>query len=137
MKSYIKLFSIFAAFIIAVSCATAPKSLPEKYNLDSELEPVDRITSYKDTSWEQLDKQSVLLYANWDEHYLLILNRPIDIAPLTIGISGTGPSITAGHDRVEVNDSASTQYYYIDKIYKIKDREQLKKIKDRFKKKRK
>ena len=137
MTNMAKVSSIFVFIIIAASCATAPIGLPEKYNLDYFLEPVDQVSTFKSKSWDQVDKQSIILKVNWDDYYLLILRRPIEtrIPSLTIGISGTGSTIAAGHDMVVVDDSEVKKYYGIEKIYKLKGKEQVEEIKSQLREK--
>jgi hypothetical protein len=120
---------------MVVSCATTPRVLPEKYNLDNDLEAVEQIFTTNAPSFKQVDNQSMMLRVNWNDYYLLVLRRPIDVKfsnPL-IGIdrivTGITSSITSGHDRIFV-DVSPGQYYVIDKIYKLKDWEQAKEIKE-------
>ena len=136
MKGMIKVFYVFVLIIMVVSCATTPKALPEKYNLDNELEAVKQIYTFKVSSWEEVDIQSVILRANVSDYYLLVLRRPMDtkIPGLTIGISSTVSSITPGFDRIFVKDYAGRQQYVIEKIYKLKGKEQAKEIKERLRK---
>ena len=136
MKVMIKVFSVFALLLMVVSCATTPNALPEKYNLDNELEVVKQINTFRVSSWEEVDIQSVILRANVSDYYLLVLRRPMDtrISGLSIGISSTVSTITPGFDRIIVKDLAGTQYYVIDKIYKLEGKEQAKGIKERLRK---
>jgi len=138
MKVMIKVFSIFVLLIMAVSCATTPSTLTEKYNLDNDLEAINKINIPKVSSWEQVDNQSIILRTNWNDYYLLVLRRPINrmVSGLSIGISSTAFSITSGYDRIFVNDTPFTEYYVIDKIYKLKGKEQAEEIKERLRKKR-
>jgi hypothetical protein len=91
MKEMIKVFSVFVSMIMVVSCATTPGPLPEKYNLDNELEEVNQIYTLTVSSWEEVDIQSVILRAHLSDYYLLVLDRPMEsrITDLTIGISST------------------------------------------------
>ena len=134
MKVLIKGSSIFVLFIMVMSCATTPSALPEKYNLDNELEAVDRIFTIKGPRWQQVDNQSVILRVNWNDYYLLVLRRPIDkrYSNPSLGFSRTISSITRGIDRVFVEPSESTTGFVIDKIYKLKGREQANEIKERL-----
>ena len=136
MKMIAKVFFIFVLLIMAASCATTPYTIPEKYNLDNEFEAVDRIYTPSISSWEEVDIQSVILRANVSDYYLLVLRRPMytRIAGLTIGISSTVSSITPGFDRIFVKDYAGRQHYVIEKIYKLKGKEQAKEIKERLRK---
>ena len=137
MKEMIKILPILALFVIVISCATAPGSLSEKYNLDDYLESVDQINALKISSWESVDNQSVIIKANWNDYYLLVLRRPLPsiIPGLTIGISSEVSgisSITPGYDRIYVKEPAGVEYYVIEKIYKLKGKEQVKEIKERL-----
>ncbi|MBN1830917.1 MAG: hypothetical protein JW896_02275 [Deltaproteobacteria bacterium] len=134
MKAMKKVFPIFVLSVMFVSCATRPHVLPEKYNLDDDLELIEQITTIKAPSLEQVDNQSVILKTNWDEYYLLVLHRPIDTrySNPQIGISRTISTITSGIDRVYVSPSSGSQSYVIDKIYKLKGKEQAREIKERF-----
>ena len=136
MKAMIKVFSVFVLLILVVSCATTPNTLPDKYNLDNELEAVKQITTFTISSWEEVDIQSVILRANVSDYYLLVLRRPMDtrISGLSIGISSTVSSIKPGFDRIIVKDLAGTQYYVIEKIYKLDGKQQAKEIKERLRK---
>jgi len=136
MKAIIKVSLIIVLFIMVVSCATTPRALPEKYSLDNDLEAVDQISTFKDITWREVDKQSIIIEVNWRDYYLLVLRRPLySMFYLhTLGIDGALHTIRSGIDRIVVNDSTGTWYYVIDKIYKLKDWEQAEKIKERLKK---
>jgi len=134
MKTMIKVFSISVLLIMAVSCATTMGPLPEKYKLDDDLETIDSIFTFKVSSWEQVDNQSIILRADWNDYYLLILRRPINrmVSGLSIGISGTGSSIVSGFDKIVVKDTPFTEYYTIEKIYKLKGKDHVKEIKEQL-----
>jgi hypothetical protein len=126
----------FIIVFLASACATAPRALPEKYNLDNDLEAVNQISTFKITSWKKVDNQSIILRVNWDDYYLLVSRRPFVtmISNLPVGIDNTGPTITSGHDRIVVKDHTGTQYYVIDKIYKLKGKEQAREIREQLSK---
>jgi hypothetical protein len=130
----IKFSSILVLLIMVVSCATTPYTIPDKYNLDNELEAVDRIYAPSMTSWQEVDIQSVILRANVTDYYLLVLRRPMytRFTDFSMGISSTGSYITPGFDRIFVGDAAGPQYYYIDRIYKLKGKEQAREIRERL-----
>ena len=136
MKVIIRLFSVFVLSIVVMSCATTPMTIPEKYNLDDDLEAVARISTFNVSSWEQVDNQSIILRADWNDYYLLVLRRPINrmVSGLSIGISSTVSSIASGFDKIIVKDSPFTDYYFIDKIYKLKGKEEAEEIKERLRK---
>ena len=166
MKLTIKVTFIFVPFIMVVSCATTPRSLPEKYNFDNNLEAVDHISAVRRLSYEQADNQSIILRVNRKDYYLLVLRRPIDIAAIamTLDITNTasrdkavsaeqkiGPKrddptgiegyfsttpqkiagISSGSDMIVAYDSMDSQsFYVIEKIYKLKGKEQAEEIKE-------
>jgi hypothetical protein len=170
MKVRIKVASIFVLFIMVVSCATTPVVLPEKYNLDNELEKVKQISAFRDIDCELADNQSIILEVNRNEYYLLVLRQPMDVqySQLSISIDNTaskdraystqrvitgdnrasstsrGPgttfrqapsniaSIAAGYDKVVIMEHMDAEYYVIEKIYKLKGREQAEEIKERL-----
>lgn len=168
MKVMIRVSSIFVLLIMAVSCATTPRALPEKYNLDDYLEAVDQISTSRVSGWEEVDNQSFVLRTTFKairtDYYLIVLRRPLDVkySNVALGIENTAskdkelstqeivgsrttarnypgsdfkqaPSniagIAAGYDRMVVSGPAGTDYYVIDKIYKLKGREQIEEIK--------
>jgi hypothetical protein len=134
MKTMIKMFSGLVFLVMIASCATTHLAVPEKYNLGNELEEVKEITKYTVTSWETVDTQSIILRANVNDYYLLVLDRPLIglITSERIGVSSTVTSIKAGYDKIYVKDDTGTNYYTIDRIYKLKGRDQAKEIKERF-----
>ncbi len=137
MKVLIKVLSIFAPLIMGVSCVTTSGALPEKYRLDSDLEAVEQINKFRVSGWEQVDSQSVILRANINEYYLLVLERPITtmISGISIGISGTSFTITPGYDKIFVKDSGGIEHYVIARIYRFKDKDQVSEIRERLRKK--
>ena len=134
MKAMIKASIVLVFFIMLVSCATAPRAIPEKYNLDNEFEAVDRINAPSISSWQEVDIQSVILKANVSDYYLLVLRRPMDIriTDLSMGISSTGSYITPGFDRIFVGHAADPEDYFIEKIYKLEGKEQAEEIRERL-----
>jgi hypothetical protein len=133
MKAMIRVFSILVLFMMAASCATTPLVIPEKYNLDNDFEAVDKIASFSIDSYENIDKQSLILEANFNDNFLLILDRPrLEITYGKTGISRTGSTIMAGHDRVVMYYDTGLEYYFIEKIYKLGGRKQVTEIKKRL-----
>ena len=134
MKKIAKVSSIFVLFIILASPAATANTLPEKYNLDNELEAVYQIFSVKGPRVQQVDDQSIILRVNWRDYYLLVLRRPMDkrYSNPNIGLERAVPTVTAGIDRIFVTPSDSTTGYVIEKIYKLKGKEQAEEIKELF-----
>ena len=137
MKEMLKVLCVFSFFILFSACATTQQVLPAKYDLGKELKEINQITTFQLSSWEEVDNQSIILETSRHKYYLLVLRYPITgvIPSLTIGISSTISSITAGFDKIFVNDSGVIQYYIIDKIYELKDRKQVDEIKKQLLKK--
>ncbi len=139
MKRAIKVFSVFVPFIImflTVSCVTTRPPVPEKYNFDNKLEKVERIVIFREPTWEEVDTQSIILETDFNEYYLLILQRPISTNHFEIGIHGTGSTISAGYDMVvALNEGTGPLYYRIDKIYRLKDKKQKREIRELLKSK--
>ena len=130
MKLIIKLSFFLVFFAMAVSCTAATIDVPEKYNLDNDLEAVNRISTFRIKSYENIDQQSLVLEANYNDYYLLVLRRPrFEITFGKTGIPHMGSAIIAGHDRVVMNYNTGPEYYYIDKIYKLDGRKQVTEIK--------
>jgi len=134
MRMIIRMSSILLLPIIVLSCATTPRAIPEKYNLDDELEAVDRIYTPSISSWEEVDIQSIILRANVGDYYLIVLHRPMytRFPGFSIGISSTVSNITPGFDRIFVGNTPGPGYFFIEKIYKLKGKEQAREIKERL-----
>ena len=82
---------MFLIVSLVSACATTPVILPEKYNLDNNLEAVNQIKAYKIIDFENVDNQSIILEVGHHEYYLLVLRQPIDIehSNLSIDIENT------------------------------------------------
>jgi len=142
MNVKMKVSSILVLFIIVVSCATTqttapekPSNLPAKYNLDDDLKELNQIAAVKKSDFEEVDNQSVILKANRGEYYLLVLREPID--PLiskqrTMGLESSESTVPSGIGRIYMKHSSGTQYYVIEKIYRLKGRKQAEEIKERL-----
>jgi beta-lactamase regulating signal transducer with metallopeptidase domain/tetratricopeptide (TPR) repeat protein len=140
ISDYIKAIEVNPEFAAAyqnrdTSPSKEPGALPEKYDLDDELEPVDRIFSVNSPRVHQVDNQSVILRVNRRDYYLLVLRRPFEMmySNPNIGLARAAPTVTAGIDRVFVTPSDSTTGYVIEKIYKLKGSKHAEEIKERLK----
>ena len=132
----IKLIAILCIlFFIISACATAPGKNAEKYNLDDQLELVSEITRYNLMSWETIDTRSFILQTSPAQFYLMVLTYPAYDLPFaeSISISHTGVTVKSGYDKVTVFGSTKNDSYVIDKIYKLKDREEASAIKAQLK----
>jgi hypothetical protein len=123
MSTFYKAFTVFIISILISSCAVAPIKIPEKYNLDNQLENVPKITNFHLNSWESVDNQSVILETGINSYYLIILNTPDYKLPFReiIAIDNDNAMIRPGYENVNG--------YVIYKIYRFKDYEQARSIK--------
>lgn len=134
MKAIIKLIVVFIIAIMATACATAPISLPEKYNLDNDLEEVTEIFKFRVKSWEKVDNQSLILRTDVKNYYLIVLRRPAPnlVFSENIGISDTVDRIKRGYATVYIANPSGNESYIIHKIYKLKDQQHAKDIKEQL-----
>jgi len=104
--------------------------------LDNQLESVTYISKYQGySSWDGLDNQSFILQTSPSKYYLIVLQRPATEMPFSesISISSSGSRVRAGMDRVTfLGYSVERQPYWIEKIYRLKDREQARTIKEQI-----
>ena len=132
MKIMMKMFLIIALLIVVASCATTPIVLPDRYNLDADLQEVTRLLVAGSSNWEQVDNQSVMFTATGGKRYLVILERPLEEMSSKIGFPGNISSITAGHDKIYVGSSSNKRYYTMEKIYELEGMDQVKEVKERL-----
>ena len=138
MKTKIKLIiaSLLSAFVMA--CATGPVKLPDKYNFDNKLEEVKEIYTFRIDGWQSIDNQSLILEADVNDYFLIILQRPAPSLPFSeaIGLTMTVNKLMSGFDEIIVADSWGLESYIIEKMYKLKDYEQAAEIQKQLKKNR-
>ncbi len=130
------IFLLFTTLFLA-ACVTTSQVETENYNFAAlNLEEISQIYSVKSPKLERANRQSVILKVNFNEYYLLVLERPLATrnSRPTIGISRELSTITAGVDRVSVEETPG-QFYIIDKIYKLNGNEQAAEIKELLRKK--
>jgi hypothetical protein len=134
MKASLKILFVLSALLILSSCAGGTIKLNEKYILDNQLEQVDKIYKYILTDWDRIDSQSFILEAGPGKYYLIILKIPALELPFKngISISTTGDSIRAGLDELIIYNSGLESSYPIDRIYKFKDTQQMRAIRDQL-----
>lgn len=134
MKNSIQFAVILAALLLVSACAGSAVKPYEKYNLDDQLEPVSEILKYNLMDWDPVDNQSFVLQTSPSQFYLVIMVRPSDRLKYTetISITNTGAMVKPGYDKVTVYSSPYTETFVIYKIYKLKDRDQIKAIKERL-----
>ena len=76
--------------LLMSSCATGGIELPEKYNLDNQLESVSYISKYQGyIGWEMVDRQSFVLQTSPSDYYLIVLQIPAPDLPFTMASSLT------------------------------------------------
>ena len=111
------------------------ETIPEKYDLDNDYKAVDRITLFDIKSFENIDKQSLILRTSYSDYYLLVLRRPrFEVSYGKTNFDFHGSTIIAGHDRVVMDYHSGPQYYTIEKIYKLEGGTQVTEIKERLRK---
>lgn len=135
MKKIIKYAGLVLISLVFTACATTNFKVADKYNLDNELKEAE-ISSLRIDSWESIDLQSLILNADINKYYLVILNRPARSLPFSesIGITVSVDRVRKGLDNIVVKDSSGAESYIIHKIYKLDSREQATEIKNRLKK---
>ena len=134
MKSFRQFFVILASLFLISACAGTPLKSLEKYDLDSQLEPVSEILRYNLMGWETVDNQSLILQTSPSQYYLIVLIYPSDQLMYAehISISNTGDMVKSGFDKVTVYGSPMHDTYVIEKIYKLKDRDQVNAIREQL-----
>jgi hypothetical protein len=92
---------VFMAMFAAYTCFAASAGVPEKYNLDNQLEKVTEISKYNFMSWDTVDKQSFVLQTSPNDYYLIILSTPSDkiMFTETIKIADTNAMVKPGYNR--------------------------------------
>jgi hypothetical protein len=134
MRAIKQLIGIFVLLLILSACATTPAKMPDKYNLDGQLERVTEILKYNMMGWDAVDMQSFVLQTTPSDYYLIVLTSPSDrlVFAEVVGINATGDVVKPGYNTVFVKGTTSEETYIINKIYKFKDFEQVKAIKEQI-----
>jgi hypothetical protein len=134
MKAITKLAFISTISLVTMACATMPANRAERYNFDDELVKVDQIYKFRLKGWEKVDNQSLIVQTDVNDYYLFILHRPSPslVFSENIGITDSVDKIKPGYDNVVVEDSGGRESFIIQKIYKLKDREQALEIRKRL-----
>ena len=134
MKALIKISFILISFIMVAACSTGKANMT-KYDFGNELTEATAISNFRIKSWESIDYQSLIIITNINDYYLLILQRPTRSLPFSedIGITITADRARPGYNNIVVADSAGVESYIIQKMYKLKGRDQAREIKKRLK----
>ena len=122
--------------LLMSSCATGRIELPEKYVLDNQIESVSHISKYQGySSWDTVDNQSFILQTSPSNYYLIVLQIAVTEERFSesIKISSSGSRVRAGMDTVTfLGQSVKYPPYRIEKIYRLKDREQVRTIREQI-----
>ncbi|MDB9823017.1 DUF6491 family protein [Deltaproteobacteria bacterium] len=132
MRSIIQTIHVLLVILLISACATGTIKLPEKYIMDNQLELVSHISRYHFMGWDRIDKQSFILQTSPGDYYLIVLQIPADdiLFSDSISISSSGSRVQAGLDRVTLlGQTIKHPPYTIERIYRIKGREQVQTIK--------
>jgi hypothetical protein len=135
MKTLIKMLLVFICSLIIEACAEGMTQMPQKYALDGQLEQVSEIYGYTVMDWVAVDNQSFIIQKSTSEYYLLVLKTPSP--ELTVGnrlvISSKSGTIRAGLDEVTIYSGEYIKNSHtIERIYKIKGREQMSAIREQL-----
>jgi hypothetical protein len=131
-----KILTMLLVFVLAVflsaSAPAATINIPDKYNLNNQLEQVHKFWRVRIMDWEAIDNQSLVIQTSPGLYYLLVLTVPSYELPLKmnrIGISNSGSMIREGLDSVIVSNGAHfRQDYPIERIYKISGSQEMRSI---------
>jgi hypothetical protein len=131
-----KILTILSVFVLAmflnVSTPAAAISIPDKYNLNNQLEQVHKFWRVKIMDWEAIDNQSLVVETSPGLYYLLVLTVPSYDLPLKmnrIGITNSGSMIREGIDNVIISGAGNYQQTYpIERIYKISGSKEMRGI---------
>jgi len=130
MKTFMKLAGIAIMFLFTSAYAMASNHVPDKYNLDGQLERISTITDYTFMGWNKVDNQSFVLQTGPSDYYLVVLGSPSDhlVFSETVGIDSTNNMVRPGYNNVFVHGNGFNDRFIIDRIYKFKDTDQMKSI---------
>ena len=136
MKAILKLFCILLVSLFAIACATTPVKMADKYNFDNKFPQVEELRDFRIDSWNEIDNQSLILRANVNDYYLIILDRPaVDLTYAEdIGLSVTTGRVRKDFDNVYVKTPSGAESYIIHRMYKLENRAQSTEIQKRLKK---
>jgi Family of unknown function (DUF6491) len=131
-----KILTILLAFVLtmflSVSAPAATITIPDKYNLNNQLEQVHKFWRVRIMDWEAIDNQSLVIETSPGLYYLLVLTVPSYELPLKmnrIGITNSGSMIREGTDSVIVSGAGHyRQNYPIERIYKISGSKEMRAI---------
>jgi hypothetical protein len=129
MKTIRQLVTLGIIIFMASACATS-STIPEKYNLDNQLENVSNITMSSLMSWDRVDNQCFTLQTSPTDYYLIVLEDMTNTLPFTntVQISNIDTSFWRGYGDVILNDDGWEESCTIRKIYKFRDHEQVQEI---------
>jgi len=131
MNPYKKAFIGTALLIVFSSCVSKPPTFNSKYFFP-ELELVRDISGFSLSSWQSVDRQSMLIQTAPQTHYLLVLNRrssDIKFAE-SIQLIYTGNGIrVAFHCEIETICSGRIAPTNVIAIYKLGSVDDIAKVK--------
>jgi hypothetical protein len=123
------LFTLVLSMFLATAAPAGKIQIPEKYDLGKQLEQVHDFWRTRIIDWEAVDNQSLIIETSPGTYYLLILTVPSYSLPMDmnrIRITNSGSTIREGVDSVIVPTGGHmSDKVPIERIYKLKDREQM------------
>jgi hypothetical protein len=133
MNKILSILSVSVLFMfLSVSAPAATITIPDKYNLNNQLEQVHKFWRVRIMDWEAIDNQSLVIQTSPGLYYLLVLTVPSYDLPFKmnrIGITNSGSMIREGTDSVIVAGAGHyRQSYPIERIYKISGSKEMRSI---------
>ncbi|MBN1625975.1 MAG: hypothetical protein JW944_05575 [Deltaproteobacteria bacterium] len=123
MKTIRQSVKIFIILLMTLSCGGRLAVVPEKYNLDNQLENVHNMPSLSIMEWDIVDNQSFILQTGPRDYFLIILgSKSLSLSCAdSIRISNGVNFISPGYNNVIINDDGWEDTCQINKIYRLKD----------------
>jgi hypothetical protein len=135
MRTHNNVLFVLTILIMISGCAGGTIQMPQKYALEGQLEQVKTIYKYRIIEWEKVDNQSLIIETGPSDYYLLVLKIPSPelVFRNRIGLSSTGNMVRAGLDDLIIYNGAHMRSTYpIDRIFRIKGREQMRAVRDQL-----
>lgn len=134
MKTVMRWVPPLAILFLISTGAFAADSTPAKYFLDGQLDKVLSISKYNFMSWDKVDNQSFILQTSPSEYYLIILSKASDHILMSerISIDTSDATVKPGYNKVIVSGQGYNEWNIINKIYRLKDADQVREIKNQL-----
>ena len=131
MNTIKQLASILIFMLFTATYAMAGSTVPEKYNLDGQLNRVEFMSNTNFMDWESVDAQSLVVQTSPSTYYLVVLSSQAFNMPFVeyVGITGMNLMTRPGYDNIYVREpNRRWGRYIINRIYRLEDRQQVREI---------